>query len=318
MRLTETMRIGLDIMGGDYAPAATVAGAVMARQELPDSVELVLIGNKDLVIAELESHSADPSLFSFIHTTEVLEMGDHPVKSFSKKKGSSLVKGFEMLTRGQLDAFCSAGNTGAMMAGAMFSVKSIPGIIRPAIAAALPKASGGVNLLLDVGLNPDARPDVLYQYAMMGSMYVEHVYGIENPRVGLLNIGSEEDKGNLLTKSTFQSMHDSPDFNFIGNIEGNELFADKTDVVVCDGFTGNVVLKQAESFYYLIKKAKVSSPFFDLFNYELFGGTPILGIGSPVLIGHGISSGLAIKNMLLQNKVIVESGLIEKFKKAFK
>jgi len=308
----------LDTMGGDYAPAATVEGAVMARQELSDSVELVLIGNKDLVIAELESLQADPSMFSFVHTTEVLAMGDHPVKSFSKKKGSSLVMGFDLLSRGHLDAFCSAGNTGAMMAGAMFSVKSIPGIIRPAIAVAFPKASGGVNLLLDVGLNPDARPDVLYQYAIMGSMYAEHVYGKANPRVGLLNIGSEEDKGNLLTKSTYQSMLDNPDFNFVGNIEGNELFADRTDVIVCDGFTGNVVLKQAESFYYLIKKAKIDSPYFEQFNYERLGGTPILGIGFPVLIGHGISSGLAIKNMILQNKVIVESGLVEKFRKAFK
>ncbi len=308
----------MDIMGGDYAPGATVAGAVMARQDLPQSVELILIGNKDLIITELESHQTDPDLFSYVHTTEVLDMGDHPVKSFSKKKDSSLVMGFSLLTRGQLDAFCSAGNTGAMMAGAMFSVKSIPGIIRPAIAVAFPKASGGVNLLLDVGLNPDARPDVLYQYAMMGSMYVEHVYGNSNPRVGLLNIGSEDDKGNLLTKSTFQAMKDNPDFNFVGNIEGNELFADRTDVVVCDGFTGNVVLKQAESFYYLVRKAKIDSPYFEQFNYEKFGGTPILGIGSPVLIGHGISSGLAIKNMILQNRVIVESGLIEKFKKAFK
>lgn len=312
------MRIGLDIMGGDYAPAATVAGAVMARNELPVSTELVLIGNKDQVLRELESNDADPSLFSFYHTTEVLEMGDHPVKSFSKKKGSSLVKGFELLQEGDLDAFCSAGNTGAMMAGAMFSVKSIPGIIRPAIAVALPKASGGVNLLLDVGLNPDARPDVLYQYAIMGSMYAEHIYGTSNPRVGLLNIGSESDKGNLLTKSTFQSMFESPDFNFVGNVEGNELFADKTDVIVCDGFTGNVVLKQAESFYYLIKKAKLDNPFFEQFNYEQFGGTPILGIGSPVLIGHGISSALAIKNMILQNGVIVKSGLVEKLRKAFK
>ncbi len=312
------MRIGLDIMGGDFAPAATVAGVVMAREELPEDTELVLIGNKDKVLTELNALNADPSKFSFYHTSEVLEMGDHPVKSFSKKKGSSLVKGFELLKQEQLDGFCSAGNTGAMLAGAMFSVKSIPGIIRPAIAAALPKAKGGVNLVLDVGLNPDARPDVLYQYAMMGSMYSEYVYGTTNPRVGLLNIGSEGDKGNLLTKSAYHAMEDSNDFNFVGNIEGNEFFDDKTDVIVCDGFTGNVVLKQAESFYYLMKKAKVDSPFFEQFNYERFGGTPILGIGSPVLIGHGISSGLAIKNMILQNRIIVESKLIEKFRKAFK
>lgn len=312
------MRIGLDTMGGDYAPAATVAGAVMARRELPASAELVLIGNKDQILKELEGHNADPDAFSFVHTTEVLDMGDHPVKSFSLKKDSSLVKGFELLSRGELDAFCSAGNTGAMMAGAMFSVKSIPGIIRPAIAIGLPRITGGVNLLLDVGLNPDARPDVLYQYGLMGSMYAEHIFGHDNPSVKLLNIGSEGDKGNLVTKSAYSAMIDNPDFNFTGNIEGNELFSDKADVIICDGFTGNIVLKQAESFYYLIKKARVDSPFFEQFNYEQFGGTPILGIGSPVLIGHGISSGLAIKNMILQNKVIVESGLIEKFRKAFK
>jgi glycerol-3-phosphate acyltransferase PlsX len=312
------MRIGLDIMGGDFAPAAAVAGAVMAQKELPNTTDLVLIGNKDQALKELKILETDPSLFSFYHTTEVLEMGDHPVKSFSKKKGSSLVKGFELLKMGQLEAFCSAGNTGAMMAGAMFSVNSIPGIIRPAIAVALPKISGGVNLLLDVGLNPDARPDVLYQYAMMGSMYMEYVYGSSCPRVGLLNIGSEADKGNLMAKSAYHTMADSSDFNFVGNIEGNEFFADKTDVIVCDGFTGNIVLKQAESFYYLIKKAKVDSPFFEEFNYEKLGGTSILGIGSSVLIGHGISSGLAIKNMILQNEVIVESGLVEKFRKAFK
>jgi glycerol-3-phosphate acyltransferase PlsX len=225
--------------------------------------------------------------------------------------------GFQMLAEGRLDGFCSAGNTGAMMAGAMFTIKSIPGIIRPCIGVSIPKGENEYTLLLDVGLNPDARPDVMYQYAIMGSFYSQHVHGVISPKVGLLNIGEEEEKGNLLTKAAYQMMKDSRDFNFIGNVEGNEIFADKADVVVCEGFVGNVVLKLAESVYYLTQKLKLSNPFFEQYNYENFGGIPIIGIGSPVLIGHGKSTPLAIKNMLIKNLELVQSGLIIKLKKAF-
>jgi glycerol-3-phosphate acyltransferase PlsX len=247
----------------------------------------------------------------------VIGMGDHPVKTFSLKKKSSMAIGFGMLSKGLIDGFCSAGNTGAMMAGAMFTVKAIPGIIRPAIGVAIPKGENEFTLLLDVGLNPDARPDVLYQYAMMGSAYVKHVLGVESPRVGLLNIGEEEEKGSLLTKAAYQMMKDSPDFNFIGNVEGNGLFADKADVVVCEGFAGNIMLKLAESVYNLSRKMKMDHPFFEQFNYENFGGIPIIGIGSPVLIGHGMSTPRAIKNMIIRNREIIDSGLINKLKKAF-
>ncbi|MBT3242762.1 MAG: phosphate acyltransferase PlsX [Bacteroidetes bacterium] len=312
------MRIGLDIMGGDFAPSATVQGAVLAKAELPASTELVLIGDENLIFGQLEESNASASDFTIIHADQKIEMGDHPVRAISMKPRSSMAYGFNKLANGELDAFCSAGNTGAMLAGTMFTLKTIPGIIRPAIAVALPRKSGGNTLLLDVGLNPDVRQDVLYQFGIMGSLYSHHVYGVENPGVGLLNIGSEEDKGSILSKAAYQLMKGNPDFNFVGNVEGNELFFDKADVVVCDGFAGNVVLKQAESFYYLMKGLKCSDPFLERFNYENFGGTPILGIGSPVLIGHGISSPLAIKNMLVQNKTILESGLITKLIKAFK
>ena len=312
------MKIGLDIMGGDYAPKATIQGAAMARSEFPDDVIIVLFGDQKIIKQELIAINENPEGFEIVHTTQKIEMGDHPVRAVSSKPDSSISKGFGMLATEELDAFCSAGNTGAMLAGAMFSIKPIPGLIRPAIAVAMPQVDGGYALLLDVGLNPDSRPDVLYQHGIMGSLYSHYVFQNESPKVALLNIGSEEDKGNLMTKSAYQMMKGSPDFNFTGNIEGNDIFFNKADVIVCDGFTGNVVLKQAESFYHLMKKFKNGNDFFEQFNYENFGGTPILGVGSPVLIGHGISSPLAIKNMLLQNKKIVESGVIRKIKKAFK
>lgn len=311
------MKIGLDIMGGDHAPRATTLGAILAKKELPPDVEIVLLGDKEAIEAICREENFDPGNFLVVPTTEIIGMGDHPVKAFSQKKDSSMGVGFQMLVTGKLDGFCSAGNTGAMMAGAMFTVKSIPGIIRPCIGVSIPKGVNEYTLLLDVGLNPDARPDVMYQNAIMGSFYSKHVHGVENPKVGLLNIGEEEEKGNLLTKAAYQMMKDSTDFNFIGNVEGNEIFADKADVVVCEGFVGNVVLKLAESVYNLTQKLNLSNPFFQQYNYENFGGIPIIGIGSPVLIGHGKSTPLAIKNMLIKNSELVQSGLIKKLKQAF-
>jgi len=311
------MKIGLDIMGGDHAPKATTRGAILAQREMPPDVELVLIGDKQAIETVCREENFNPGNFLVVPTTEVIGMGDHPVKAFSLKKDSSMGVGFEMLAEGKLDGFCSAGNTGAMMAGAMFTIKSIPGIIRPCIGVSIPKGENEYTLLLDVGLNPDARPDVMYQYAIMGSFYSQHVHGVDHPKVGLLNIGEEEEKGNLLTKAAFQMMKGSRDFHFIGNVEGNEIFADVADVVVCEGFVGNVVLKLAESVYYLSKKLKLSNPFFEQYNYENFGGIPIIGIGSPVLIGHGKSTPLAIKNMLIKNRELVTSGLITNLKKAF-
>ncbi len=205
-----------------------------------------------------------------------------------------------------------------MMVGAMITVKAVPGVIRPTITSPLPKLNGGSSIILDVGLNSDCKPDVLYQYGILGSLYSKYVFNIKNPRVGLLKIGSESEKGNLLTKATFVAMQDTKDFNFIGNIEGNELFDDKADVVVCDGFVGNIVLKEAEAFYKLIRKRQLEDDYFKRFNFEQYGGTPVLGINSNVIIGHGISNDIAIKNMILLTKEVIEANLPSKIKEYFK
>ncbi|MCW3083551.1 MAG: fatty acid/phospholipid synthesis protein PlsX [Bacteroidetes bacterium] len=311
------MKIGIDIMGGDYAPEATVSGAILAYNELPKDVRLVLIGDKAVIEAELAKQAADAGNFDIVHAPEVIGMGEHPTKAFSQKPNSSISFGFHLLKEGKIDGFASNGNTGAMLVGSMFSVKSVAGVIRPCITSILPKENGGVGLLLDVGTNADCKPDVLYQFAVLGSLFAENVYGIKNPKVGLLNIGEEPEKGNLVSQAAHGLMKDSKDFNFIGNIEGRDIFNDHADVIVCDGFTGNVVLKEAEAFYTMIKKRGIKDAYFDRFNYEIYGGTPVVGINSTVMIGHGISSKIAVKNMLLLTKDIVNAKLADKIKLAF-
>jgi phosphate acyltransferase len=311
------MKIGIDIMGGDFAPAATIAGAILAYKELPKDIRLVLIGDKQQIIAGIQKHGVSESDFDIVHTTEIIGMSDHPTKAFSQKPNSSISVGFHLLKEGKIDGFASNGNTGAMLVGSMFSVKAIPGVIRPCITSVLPKENGSVGLILDVGTNADCKPDVLYQFAVLGSLFAEHVYGIKNPKVGLLNIGEEPEKGNLVSQAAHGLMKDSKDFNFVGNVEGRYIFNDNIDVIVCDGFTGNVVLKEAEAFYTLIKKRGIKDEYFDRFNYEIYGGTPVLGINSTVMIGHGISNDVAVKNMLLLTKNVIEANLSEKVKKAF-
>lgn len=311
------MKIGIDIMGGDFAPDATVSGAILAYNELPQNVRLVLIGDKKQIISSLTEKGADFNNFDIVHASEVISMGEHPTKAFTQKPNSSISIGFHLLKEGGIDGFASNGNTGAMLVGSMFSVKTIPGVIRPCITSLLPKENGETGLILDVGINADCKPDVLYQFAILGSLFAEHVYGIKKPKVGLLNIGEEPEKGNLISQATHSLMKDTKDFNFIGNVEGRDIFNDMADVIVCDGFTGNVVLKQAEALYTMIKKRGLSDAYFDRFNYENYGGTPVLGINSTVMIGHGISNDIAVKNMLLLTKDIVEAKLSDKIKQAF-
>lgn len=311
------MKIGFDIMGGDHAPVNELDGAILAAKELPSYVKVVLIGDSEKAKKYLETQGVDPNTFEFIHTTEVIEMGEHPTKAFSQKPNSSISLGFKHLKDNKLNALCGAGNTGAMLVGSMFSVKSVPGVIRPCITSIMPKVNGGYGLLLDVGTNADCKPDVLYQFGILGSIFAENVYKIDKPKVGLLNLGEEPEKGNLVAQATYNLMKDTRDFNFVGNVEGRDFFNDKADVIVCEGFVGNVVLKMAESFYRLIKKRGRSDEYFDRFNYEDYGGTPILGINSTVMIAHGISSPLAFKNMLLNTKAIVEANLPEKIKQVF-
>lgn len=306
-------------MGGDFAPEATVLGAILAHKEMSSKDRIVLIGNQEQILEILNREKFDPKIFDIVHASQVIDMNDHPAKAFTKKPDSTIAIGFNLLAKGDIDGFASAGNTGAMMVGAMYTVRVIPGIIRPVIVATIPKPDGSYSILLDVGLNPDTKPDVLYQYAILGSIYAENVYNIDNPKVGLINIGSEEEKGNLVTKSAHELMKETTDFNFIGNVEANDLFSDdKVDVLVCDGFVGNVILKEAEAFYTLIKKRKINDEFFERFNFENYGGTPILGVNKNIVIGHGISNNKAIKNMILLTKEVVDANLSEKIKEVFK
>lgn len=311
------MRIGVDILGGDYAPEATVQGAILAHASLANEHTIVLIGDQSKIEEICKKENFDPSNFEIVHTTECIEMDEYPAKAFAAKPNASIVLGFKLLKVGKIDGFASAGNTGAMLVGAMHIVKSVPGIIRPCITAPVPKNQEKPTILLDVGINPDCKPDVLYQYAILGSLYANLVYNIESPRVALFNIGTEEEKGNLLTKATFQAMKGTKDFNFIGNVEGNDLFNDTQDVIVCDGFVGNTIIKSAEAFYTLVRKREVQDKFFDKFDFENYGGTPILGINAPAIIGHGISNAKAIKNMILHTADVVEAKLTEKIKQAF-
>jgi len=311
------MKIGIDIMGGDFAPGAAVSGACLAYDALPSSVTLVLIGDREQIVPLLEKQGFDASRVEIVHTAEVIGMAEHPTKAFTQKPNSSIATGFRLLKENKLDAFASCGNTGAMLVGAMFTVKSVPGVIRPCITSVMPKENGGFGLILDVGSNSDCKPDVLYQFGILGKLYAENVFNIRDPRVGLLNIGEEPEKGNLVAQATHTLMKDSKDFNFVGNVEGRDILDDKADVIVCEGFTGNVMLKEAEAFYNIIKRRGIDDEYFNRFNYEIYGGTPILGINSTVMIGHGISSPLAIKNMILLARNVTEAKLPDKIKQAF-
>lgn len=310
------MRIGLDAMGGDFAPEATVNGAILSCNDLPHDVKIVLIGDKQLLSAQLAGKDYPLSRIEIVHSAEVIEMGEKPLKAISTKHESSISIGLKMLKNNELDSFSSAGNSGAMLVGSMYSVGPINGVIRPTTFAHIPQENGNMSILLDIGTNTDVKVDVLYQFALLGSIYTEGVMGISNPRIGLLNIGEEEGKGNLLTQSAFEMMKENKDFNFIGNIESRDMYKSKADVIVCDGFTGNILLKQIEAFYRLLQKRNMLDSFFERFNYENYGGSPILGLNGTVILGHGISSAKAIKNMLKLSHDIATAGLSEKVKQA--
>ncbi len=311
------MKIGLDVMGGDYAPDAVIEGAVDALSQLPKGDRLVLIGDNQSIREKLSSMGVDASIFDIVPTTQVIEMADHPAKAFSQKRDSSIAVGFSMLKSGDIDGFASAGNTGAMLVGASYTVNVIPGVFRPALATLIPCIDGRSSILLDVGINPDCKPDVLLQYAILGSVYAKYVLGVDKPKVGLLNIGEEDSKGSAAVKAAYELLKECSDVDFVGNIEGHGLFTpEMTDVIVCDGFVGNVVLKMAEKFYVISKERGIEDPFFERLNYENIGGTPVIGINENVVIGHGISNRKAIMNMILQTKAVVHADLARKIKDA--
>jgi phosphate acyltransferase len=310
------MKIGLDVMGGDFAPNATIQGACLALKEISSSDRIVLFGPEEVILDELGQAGISPEKFIIVNSPEVIGMGEHPTKAIVQKPKSGISIGFQYLKSGEIDAFASAGNSGAMVVGSMYSVGTIQGIIRPCTSAVVPKEKGGICILLDVGTITDVKPDVMYQFGILGSLYAEHIYKIKNPRVTLLNLGTEEEKGNLQCQASYAMMKDSRDFNFTGNVEGRDILKDKADVIVCDGYTGNVVLKLMESVYRLLVKKGVKDEYIDRMNYENYGGTPLLGINSTVIVGHGISNDVAIKNMILLSKDVHEVGLAVKIQKA--
>jgi glycerol-3-phosphate acyltransferase PlsX len=245
-------------------------------------------------------------------------MHEHPLKALKGKPKSSIAIGFHMLASGKTDAFISAGNTGAMLIGSLYTIKPIEGILRPTIGTIVPMENGATGLLLDVGANADCKAEHLNQFATLGTLYAKHILGIENPRVGLINIGEEEGKGNVLAQTTYPLLKVNEQINFIGNVEGRDIFLDHADVLVCEGFTGNVILKLAESLHVIMDRQKIHNEYFDRFNFEDYGGTPVLGVNKPVIIGHGISRAKAYKNMLLLAQKMISTRLLEKMAAAFK
>ena len=322
------MKIAVDAMGGDYAPEEIIKGTLMAAETYPD-VHLILVGQKERMLPFLTG--ANPRNISLIEAAEVIGMDEHPANAVRKKKNASIVVATHLVKLGEADAVVSAGNTGAQMAAALLGLGRIKGIERPAIATVLPTVEGG-KLILDVGANLDATPEQLCQYALMGSIYADKILGIPNPRVGLLNVGSEEGKGNELTQKAYSLLKEAP-IHFIGNVEGRDVPYGRADVVVCDGFVGNVLLKMGEGLagvlFQLIKE-KITSNMIrklgalavkpglkesaQMMDYDEYGGAPLLGVNGISIICHGSSKAKAIVNAIRVAQECLQTRLIEQIR----
>lgn len=311
------MKIGLDMMGGDFAPLEAVKGLQLFLSGSDTPANIFLFGDEARVLPLLEEFNVDQSRITLVHAPELIGMQEHPTKALKEKKQSSISVGYQYMAQGKIDAFISAGNTGAMLVGALYSLKPIAGVIRPTISTIIPKEDGQTGLLLDVGINADCKPENLNQFAVLGSLYAKHILGIPNPRVGLINIGEEEGKGNILAQATYPLLKENTQINFIGNIEGRDLLIDKADVMVCEGFTGNILLKMAESLYEIAHRKDIHNAYFERFNFEIYGGTPVLGIDKPIIIGHGISQAKAFYNMLVLSEKMISSDLFSQMQSSF-
>jgi len=309
------MKIALDAMGGDFGPPNLVAGAALALREYPRISKLFLVGDTAQIEAELRKLGCNDSRIEVVHSTQVVDMSDRAWSAVRRKKDSSVSRAVDLVKHGQANAIVSAGHTGAAVAASMVKLRTLPGIYRPGIAAVLPTETN-VFVLMDAGANIDARPEHLLQYAFMGSVYSSHVLGYKNPTVGLISLGEEDVKGNEMTKEVFKMLKKSS-LNFVGNIEGRHLFEDPVEVVVCDGFVGNVILKTCESIsvaiFQWLKHELSRTPMRklgaflaresfrtikDKTNYEEYGGSPLLGVNGICIIAHGSSTPLAVKNAL--------------------
>ncbi len=309
------MKIALDAMGGDFGPSHLVPGAVMALREYPHISKLFLVGDTAQIEAELKKQNCNNGKIDIVHATQVVDMSDRAVEAVRRKKDSSISRAVDLVKRDKADAVVSAGHTGAAVAASAIKLRTLPGIDRPGIAAVLPTEKN-VFVLIDAGANIDARPEHLVQYAFMGTVYSRHVLGYKSPKVGLISLGEEDVKGNEMTKEVFKMLKRSS-LNFVGNIEGRHLFEDPVEVVVCDGFVGNVILKTCESIsvaiFAWLKHELARTPtrklgallarksfrsIRDKTNYEYYGGSPLLGVDGICIIAHGASTPLAVKNAL--------------------
>ncbi|MCH2061116.1 MAG: phosphate acyltransferase PlsX [Verrucomicrobiales bacterium] len=309
------MRIALDVMGGDHAPTANLNGAKLAIQSLPEIQRLYLVGHEDAIKKHLDDQWARHDKIEVVHAVETVAMNESPAKAIRRKKNSSISIATDLVKDGTCQALVSAGNTGAAVAAATIKLRNLPGVERAGIASPFPNEHGQCNIV-DAGANPEAKPLHLLQYAVMGAVYSKHVLGKKSPRVGLMSVGTEDEKGTELTREVFAMLKES-NLNFIGNIEGHDLFESEIDVIVCDGFTGNVMLKSCEATASImgkwIKQEIIKSPLRKLGatllksafktamgrgSYEAYGGSPLLGINGTCIIAHGGSSALAIKNAL--------------------
>ena len=327
-------RIIVDAMGGDYAPQNAVVGAIDAYHDKND-FELFLIGKKEEILSVIKSNQLLFDEKFIIHTNEIIAMSDSPTSALKSKPNSSIVKGAQLVREGNADAFVSAGNTGAMMSASTLIMGRIPGVGRPTIGAEMPNVYG-ICYLYDVGAGKDAKPSHLFEYAVMGTIYAKEMGGISNPSVGLLSMGEEEGKGNDVSNDAFKLLQNSK-LNFIGNVEGRDILTKQVDVVVCDGFVGNIILKFGESVPKLLKHLltkTAEASFFDKLkvglskgtlkkslkslDYQEHGGVPLLGVNGISIIGHGSSSPKAIKNMVLKAREMYNKDLIKKIENSIK
>jgi len=308
------VKIGFDLMGGDFAPTETTKAINEWLSKKDDtSLTLVVYGTQEAL-----SQIPDDANIEKVITTQVIEMGDSPTKAIQTKPDSAIVKGITDLAQGVTDAFVSAGNTGAVYVAGVQIVGRIEGVQRPALISYLPRWDKHPGILIDVGANADVRPEHLLEFARLGSVYVNVILDVENPKVGLLNIGEEEGKGNQLVQGAYKLLKQAEDINFVGNIEGRYLFSDKADVVVCSGFVGNVLLKSLESLVETLIKECPESGKLNQFLWSEYGGVPILGIKAPIIIGHGISKAPVFLQMIEAARLEVERDLVGKLTKAFK
>lgn len=333
--MSETVRVAVDAMGGDNAPGEVVKGAVQAIMKRED-IHVILTGKKELIEKELSQYTYPSDRIEIVHTSEVIETAEPPVAAIRSKKDSSIVVGLMMVRRGEADAFVSAGSSGAVLVGGQAIVGRIKGIERPALAPLIP-TKDGVALLIDCGANVDARPSHLVQFAKMGSIYMENVLGVASPRVGIVNIGAEEEKGNALVKETFPLLKQCTDINFTGSVEAREIPAGACDVIVCEAFVGNVILKLYEGVGgTMIKKIKASmmqslktkigallvkkslKETLKSFDASEYGGAPLLGLKGLVVKTHGSSKAVEVEHSIYQCAQFKQQQINEKIRENIK